>query len=345
MTAHLQRVGTAVPPHDVHAAFVDFAQGMLQDARTRTLFLRMAERAGIGHRYSVLSADGQAPNAYEFYRADGFPGTAERMRLYESAAPELLRAALDRLALTEAERASIGHVIVTGCTGMMAPGLDFVAVDHLGLPRSTERTCIGFMGCYAAINGLKLARHLQRSEPEKRTLLVNLELCTLHFQQTQSLAEVLSFLVFADGCAASLIGSDATGFALDSFEAIELPGTRDLITWAVRDTGFDMFLSGQVPLEIGRALAELRPHFAGTDIWAVHPGGRSVLDAVEEGLDLQPDALHASRETLCRYGNMSSASIMFVLQRLMATARKGEQGTAMSFGPGLTAETMRFHVV
>ncbi len=345
MAAHLQRISTAVPPNDVHSAFVDFAQGMLLDDRTRTLFLRMAERAGIGHRHSVLNVTGGTPNAQEFYRLGSFPSTAERMRLFENTAPALLRSALDRLVLTEEERTSIGHVIVTTCTGMVAPGLDFAVLDHLCLPRNTERTSIGFMGCYAAINGLKLARHLTRSEPGKRTLLVNLELCTLHFQQTQSLAEVLSFLVFADGCAASLIGSDETGFALDSFEAMELPGTRELITWAVRDSGFDMFLSGQVPLEIGKALALLKRQFEGTDIWAVHPGGRSVLDAVEESLALQPEALAASRAILCRFGNMSSATIMFVLKELMHTARKGQMGTAMSFGPGLTAETMRFHAV
>ena len=106
-----------------------------------------------------------------------------------------------------------------------------------------------------------------------------------------------------------------------------------------------MFLSGQVPLEIGKALASLMPRFAGTDIWAVHPGGRSVLDAVEEALARQPEDLAASRAVLCRFGNMSSATIMFVLKELMGTARKGQAGTAMSFGPGLTAETMRFHAV
>ncbi len=345
MAAHLQRIATAVPPNDVHATFVDFALGMLQDERARTLFLRMAERAAIGHRHSVLSVNGGVPSAEEFYRLGSFPSTGDRMRLFEATAPGLMRAALDKLALSDTELNSVGHVIVTSCTGMVAPGLDFIVVDHLGLPHSTERTSIGFMGCYAAINGLKLARHLTRSEPGKRTLLVNLELCTLHFQQTQSLAEVLSFLVFADGCAASLIGSDETGLALESFEAIELPGTRELITWTVRDSGFDMFLSGQVPLEIGKALALLRSRFAGTEIWAIHPGGRSVLDAIQEALALRPEALAASRETLCRFGNMSSATIMFVLKRLMQTARKGQQGTAMSFGPGLTAETMRFRAV
>ncbi len=345
MPAYLQRIATAVPPSDVHATFVEFAGNMLADTRTRALFLRMAERAGIAHRHSVLNVTGGAPSAHEFYRLGSFPGTAQRMHVFEDEAPKLLHRTLDNLAITDEERRTIGHVVVTTCTGMVAPGLDFAILDYLGLARSTERTVIGFMGCYAAINGLKLAGHFTRSEPAKRTLLVNLELCTLHFQQTQSLAEVLSFLVFADGCAASLIGSDPAGFALDSFEAIELPNTRDLITWAVRDTGFDMVLSGQVPLEIGKALARLKPQFAGTDLWAIHPGGRSVLDAVEEALDLRPEDLAASRETLCRFGNMSSATIMFVLQNLMGTARPGQQGSAMSFGPGLTAETMRFHSV
>ncbi len=267
------------------------------------------------------------------------------MRLFEAAAPALLRQALENLRLSEPERRSIGHVIVTCCTGMVAPGLDFDVVDYLGLPRSTERTNIGFMGCYAAVNALKLARHIARSSPETRVLIVNLELCTLHFQQTQNLGEVLSFLVFADGCAASLVGSEPSGLELDSFEAIEVPNTRDLITWRVRDSGFDMVLSGQVPLEIGKALHARRADFADVDLWAVHPGGRSVLDAVQEGLQLRPEDLADSRRVLCRHGNMSSATIMFVLQEVMRRARAGQRGCAMSFGPGLTAETVRFHAV
>ena len=349
MLAHLQRIATAVPANDVHGTFVDFASGMLIDDRTRSLFLRMAERAGIDHRFSVLNVNGNPaegePEAHMLYRLGNFPSTATRMHLFERTAPLLLHRALNNLRLTPAERDSIGHVIVTCCTGMVAPGLDFAVVDHLGLPPGTERTNIGFMGCYAAINGLKLARHIVRSEPGKRVLLVNLELCTLHFQETQQLGEVLSFLVFADGCAASLIGADPVGLAMDRFEAIELPGTRDLITWRVRDSGFDMALSGKVPLEIGRALAARAADFAGMEVWAVHPGGRTVLDAVQQGLRLSPHALDASRDVLCRYGNMSSATVMFVLRELLAAAKSGQRGCAMSFGPGLTAETMRFHVV
>jgi predicted naringenin-chalcone synthase len=238
-------------------------------------------------------------------------------------------------------------VLVTCCTGFYAPGLDFEIVDHLELSSSVERTTVGFMGCYAAINALKLARHIVRSEPKAAVLMVNLELCTLHFQESQELEQVLSFLVFADGAAASLITTREQGFALDSFKAIVVPQTRKLITWKIRGQGFDMLLSGQVPAELGRALheGELMAERDGIDLWAVHPGGRSILDAVENGLELPTDALKASREVLSCFGNMSSATVMFVLERIMRQARPGQSGCALSFGPGLAAETMRFHAV
>jgi predicted naringenin-chalcone synthase len=177
--------------------------------------------------------------------------------------------------------------------------------------------------------------------------MVNLELCTLHLQETQELEQVLSFLVFADGAAASLITAREGGFALDSFKALMVPNTRELITWKIRGLGFDMLLSGQVPAALGRALhdGELMGDRDHIDLWAVHPGGRSVLDAVENGLELPGDALSASREVLSRFGNMSSATVMFVLERMMEQAKSGQRGCAMAFGPGLTAETMRFHVV
>jgi predicted naringenin-chalcone synthase len=208
------------------------------------------------------------------------------------------------------------------------------------------------MGCYAAMNALKQARHIVRSEPGESVLVVNLELCTLHFKETQDLGEVLSYLVFADGCAAGLVSSDPVGFRMDAFKAVQIPNTRDLITWNIRGQGFDMLLSGRVPHEISHALAEHAELITGTkkesrtiDLWAVHPGGRSVLDAVAEALQLSPRAMEASRTILARFGNMSSATVMFVLRELMAKARSGQQGCAMSFGPGLTAETMRFHAV
>jgi alpha-pyrone synthase len=347
-TAYLNRIATAVPEHDVHDTFVVFAEKMLADPRLRTVFRRMVSRADIGHRYSFLDPQkGSSHDAHEFYRLGNFPNTARRMELFEQSAPALMKKAVDRLALNEKERSGITHVLVTCCTGLYAPGLDFEIVDHLGLSANVERTMVGFMGCYAAINALKLARHIVRSDPKAGVLMVNLELCTLHFQETQELEQVLSFLVFADGAAASLITAGEQGLALDSFKAVMVPETRGLITWKIRELGFDMLLSGQVPGELGRALheGELMAERDGIDLWAVHPGGRSILDAVENGLELPTNALAASREVLSSFGNMSSATVMFVLQRVMQQARPGQRGCAMSFGPGLTAETMRFHGV
>ena len=159
---------------------------------------------------------------------------------------------------------------------------------------------------------------------------------------------MLSFLVFGDGCAASLISSEKTGVEIDSFRAMQIPETRELITWRVGDIGFDMLLSGQVPGAINKSMREHAAEFRDADpvdLWAVHPGGRSILDAVQQGLDLPPEALCASRAVLSRYGNMSSATVMFVLQELMRSAQPGQNGCAISFGPGLTAETMQFHAV
>jgi predicted naringenin-chalcone synthase len=352
-TAFINRIATAVPPHDVHNAFIAFATGMLPEGTTRNLFRRMARLSAIEHRYSfvqpVPTEDGRWKDVEQVYEPGDFPATARRMKFFESFAPQLAHIALDKLALTEEERSSVTHVVVTSCTGLYAPGLDFEVVNHLGLNPSVERTMIGFMGCYAAINALKSAHHIVRSEPGARVLVLNLELCSLHFQETTELEQVLSFLVFADGCAASIVSAESTGLAIDSFLALNIPSTSHLITWRIGELGFDMHLSGQVPGEIGGALKQLGAEVTrgqdplSIDLWAVHPGGRSILDAVEKGLALPGDALSSSRSILAQYGNMSSATVMFVLHDIMQRAQSGEQGCAMSFGPGLTAETMLFH--
>jgi alpha-pyrone synthase len=350
-TAYINRIATAVPPHDIHDAFVGFARTLLENKRDRALFGRLVDRAQIAHRFSVLApaADPTGPSvdAGRFYSRGHFPATAARMRLFEEHAPGLAVRAVADLDLGQAAR-RITHVIVTSCTGLYAPGLDLEIVERCGLDPSVERTMVGFMGCYAAVNALKLARHIVRSAPESRVLVVNLELCSLHLQETQDLEQMLSFLVFADGCAASVVSADPQGLALDRFHAVLVPDTRELITWKIRNQGFDMTLSGRVPgaitrgleTSVGAILDGATPE--AIDLWAVHPGGRSVLDAVEQGLGLGPEALAASRSVLARYGNMSSATVMFVLAALMDQATAGQVGCAMAFGPGLVAETMMF---
>jgi predicted naringenin-chalcone synthase len=351
--AFINRIATAVPPYDVHETFRTFAQSLFDgNRRGGSLFRRMAALSGIEHRYSVLAPHGiggnAAVNAHEFYRSGAFPDTAARMRVFEQYSPALAHQAVERLDLGD-DGGRITHLLITCCTGFSAPGLDFELVERCNLPRSVERTMIGFMGCYAAMNALKLARHIVRSEPDARVLVINLELCTLHLQETANMEQILSFLLFGDGCAAALVTAEPRGIALDRFRAVVVPDTGNLITWNIRDCGFDMVLSGQVPGTIHDALQDCAGEILDgaairdIDLWAVHPGGRTVLDAVERAFALTPEALRHSREVLRRYGNMSSGTVMFVLESILRKAVRGAKGCAMAFGPGLTAETMLFH--
>ncbi|TIN23737.1 type III polyketide synthase [Mesorhizobium sp.] len=347
--AYINRIATAVPEHEVHQFYLRFAASMLAADRRR-IFERMVDVSGIEHRYSCFApaGDPEGPSADlagKFIRG-AFPGTAERMAMFCHAAPVLAQKGVDGLELGGGA-SRITHLIVTTCTGFSAPGIDLELVARCGLPDTVERTMIGFMGCYAAINGLKLARHIVRSDPQARVLLVNIELCTMHLRETSELEKLLSFCLWGDGCAAALVTAEPHGIELESFYGIVADERRDLMSWSISDHGFDMVLSGQVPAAIHEALRSNHDAILGgrpteaIDLWAVHPGGRSVLDAVERALELAPTALEPSREVLRRYGNMSSATVMFVMKEMLK-APPGMLGCGMSFGPGLAAETMLF---
>lgn len=355
--AHINRIGTAVPAYDIHAPFVAFARTLLRDERTRLVFDRMAERSGIAHRYSFLPPgrlEAGDVDADKFYVRQRFPGTASRMALYERAALALaLRAVADLDVAALRER--ITHVVVASCTGFSAPGLDLQLTERLGLSPDVQRTVIGFMGCSAAVPALRAAHHAVRSEPEAVVLVVNLELSTLHLQESDDIETVLSFLLFGDGASAAIVSAEPHGIALGDFRSRVIPDSRDLITWHIGDEGFLMHLSGKVPGRIASALREELANAGadgllrgeGTqavDLWAVHAGGRTVLDAVEIGLRLDGSALSASRAVLHDFGNMSSATVMFVLRRLMAAGAATQRGMAMAFGPGMVAETFRFRL-
>jgi predicted naringenin-chalcone synthase len=348
--AYINRVAVAVPEHEVHDTFVRFAARLLRDRRSRLLFDRMVSRAHIKRRWSCLQPAAPGCNASVdaggFYTLGRFPSTAERMARYEIEAPKLAAQAVARLG--DAVRDAT-HLIVTSCTGLSAPGIDLEMVQRCGLDPSVERTVIGFMGCYAAITALKLARHIVRSDASAKVLVLSVELCTLHLQETEDLDRLLTFLLFGDGASAALVSAEPSGLALDAFNAVLVQQAADQITWNIRDCGFDMVLSGQVPATINDALrvgaTRVLPDVSADaiDMWAVHPGGRTVLDAVEGAFGLGEPALAASRAVLRDYGNMSSPTVMFVLEALMRQRRPaGARGCAMAFGPGLTAETMLF---
>lgn len=354
MTAFVNRIATATPAHDIHAAFVAFAGAGLAEGRDRSVFERMAARSGIAHRYSHLRPGNLAAGMVDadgFYRRGAFPGTAARMAAYAPHARSLACAAIARL---EYDAKRITHLIVASCTGFTAPGLDLELIAALGLPTSVARTMVGFMGCAAAVPALRLAAQAVHADPAAHVLVVNLELCSLHLQEVTDVETALALLLFGDGCSAALVTAEPVGVALGHFHTAILPDSAGLITWTIGDHGFEMHLSGQVPGRIAAALrASAQPGMAGgplhlpapatIDLWAVHGGGRTVLDAVQIGLGLPAAALRQSRAVLREYGNMSSATIMFTLARMLADGSAG-QGMAMAFGPGMVAETFRFHL-
>lgn len=343
--AYINSIASAVPDFDIHSKFIDYGPRLLPDMRSVKVFQRMAERSQIEHRYSFLPphSDDNKLDTAGFYQNEAFPDTQARMKFYERFAFTLATRALDQLDLT-----GTTHWITTTCTGFYAPGLDHQLIKHYGLPARIERTTVGFMGCYAAINALKLARHIVRSETHAKVLVLNLELCTLHLKASGTLEEILSFAIFSDGCAASIVSAQPEGVEMQSFHSDVLPETEELITWRIGNQGFDMHLSGKVPGAIANQLPHLMSSLLGDhthrDIafWAVHPGGRTVLDAVKTGAGLEEHQLAESREVLRKFGNMSSATIMFVLQNMVNHSTRSGPGLALAFGPGLTVESMRF---
>ncbi len=342
--AFLNRVASAYPPHDVHGTFIDWASAQIEEPRARALFARMAERAGISRRWSVLGGEAyRKPQGLAFYGPDATISTGERMAVYAREAPGLALEAIAGLGPLGA----ISHLVVASCTGFVAPGIDQIIARSLGLPRGVERVLVGFMGCYAGITALRTARHIVRSQPQARVLVVTVELCTLHLQPVTDLEKLLAMLQFGDGAAAAIVSAQPQGFELTDPFALTLPDSDDLITWQIGDHGFAMHLSGEVPGRIAEALAEPDVHREVTgagepDSWAVHAGGRSILDAVTRGLGLAGQALDHSRAVLEACGNMSSSTVLFVLERIMAQGARVANGRAIAFGPGLAAEGLGY---
>jgi alpha-pyrone synthase len=269
------------------------------------------------------------------------------MDVYEAEAPRLALEAVSALA-NQKDLSGITHLVLASCTGFAAPGVDQIVARTLGL-FDVERTLVGFMGCYAAVAALRLARHIVRSEPKARVLVLTVELSSLHLQREQSVEALLAMLQFGDGAAAALVTGEPGGLELRRPFAMTVSNSADLIRWTIGNKGFSMHLSGEVPQRIARALQDedVRTAMLGDlaieqiDGWAVHAGGRSILKAVERGLGLQPKALDPSRDVLARFGNMSSSTLMFVLARMLQAKWEGK-GIALAFGPGLAAEGFHF---
>ncbi|WP_223652745.1 type III polyketide synthase [Hymenobacter psoromatis] len=364
MPSYLGAIGTATPAHRLaQPVIADFMAGALQLDADGTRKLRALYRvSGIEHRYSVLADYGRANGDYEFFPntpgLEPFPTVSQRMAAYRREALPLALAAV-RESLRQApgiEAGSLTHLITVSCTGLYAPGLDIELVAALGLPLHVRRTCVNFMGCYAAVNALRLADSIVRADSAARVLVVSVELCTLHFQKSHEEDHLVSNALFGDGAAAALVlGQPLPGptpcLALQAFHCGLAPeGTKDM-AWHIGDFGFEMTLSGYVPALIERGIGQLTAELLKDlpvrreDIrhFALHPGGRKILEAIEKALNLSRDDNRHAYRVLREFGNMSSATVLFVLRELLSTASSADNGAPVlscAFGPGLTMEAM-----
>ncbi len=364
MSLRVTGIGTAVPTHSItqpEAAESWAALAGVEGRKARTI-KALYGKSRVRKRHSTIlegTDEGGAPRQTFFQPARGAgdpgPSTQARMLRFESDAPELAaraaRAALEE-AGTEADR--ITHLVTVSCTGFFAPGPDIELVERLGLSPSVERTHVGFMGCHGSLNGLRVASAFTGAWPEARVLVASVELCTLHMSYDWDPDTLVANSLFGDGAAALVgvrpgDGVSGSSWRLAASGTFLLPESADAMTWRIGDHGFRMTLAATVPHIIKTHLrgwvegwlAENGLSLAGVATWAVHPGGPRILTSVQEALELGPQDNAVSREVLSEFGNMSSATILFTLDRLRRQDAPRPL-VAMAFGPGLVVEAALF---
>jgi predicted naringenin-chalcone synthase len=353
-------IGTALPEHrtDQHA-ILEFMQAAYGDATASRKLSMLFNHSGISARYSVLPDFDKSRNQHVFF--NGVPSTASVLnRLDEfkkDVIPLSLKAVQDafRNVKHKLEIKDISHVITVSCTGIYAPGMDAELITELGLPEDTYHTAVNFMGCNAAFHALRIADMILRTEKNAQVLIVCTELCTLHFQPKNDHDNLLSNTIFGDGSAAVILSSDdfadtngMKGFSIEGFYGILLDKGKDLMGWNITPQNFEMILNASIPEFIGNELGMII-HKAGKKLnigsgdiknWAIHPGGKKILDTIQQQLQLSDKEMSYSFKVLEDFGNMSSPTILFVLKELMEEQNKqGETIFSIGFGPGLSIET------
>jgi alpha-pyrone synthase len=364
----LTSIATANPPFQISQpqALEFLSQLTNLSPKLRDRAAKIYLNSGIDQRYTCISDYLTTPPNFSFYpnnwQLDPAPTTHDRNQFYQTYAAKIAESAAEQ-AIQQAKLApeAITHLIVISCTGFSAPGLDVHLIQHLGLRSDVDRTMIGFMGCYAAFNGLKTAHAICQSNAKARVLVVCVELCTLHFQAEDTIESVVINAIFGDGAAAAILSSQSSSEAAGQLAYVDgysllTPDSLDLMHWKIGNTGFLMGLSSKVPA----AIVEHLPHYlktlldrhdltqAAIDFWAIHPGGRQIVDQIQSLLELSDNMVADSYAVLREYGNMSSTTILFILKRLLAQHQAGASfgnGVAMAFGPGLTIEGCLFQQV
>ena len=349
-------IGTAVPAwkHQQND-ILDFMQRVYAPAEADKRKLRFLYRqSGIDTRYSVIPDFSLPAAKWQFFHPsenlEPFATLEDRMQWYKNeAAPLSIQAINDCLDGISGKK--ITHLVTVSCTGMSAPGLDIELLGLLGLPPDTFHTSVNFMGCYAAIHALKMANAFCKNDKSANVLIVCTELCTLHFQKEYTVDNITSSLLFSDGSAAVLVSGDdeQEGLTINNFYSlIEAKGKQDM-AWQLSSSGFKMTLTSYVADLIESSFDELTTKAleAGginkdeITHWCIHPGGKKILEAVHNSLGFTNGQLQNSYDILRQYGNMSSATILFVLKDMMKGLDKAQNTRIFgaAFGPGLTTET------
>ena len=349
-------IGTAVPDYkhqqDEILGFMQrvFALGEADKRKLKFLY----RQGGIETRYSAIPDFSLPTNEWKFFspteNLEPFPVLEKRMQWYQQYAATLSLKAI----LSCREKfidQKITHLITVSCTGMCAPGLDLELLELLQLPATTFRTSVNFMGCYAAIHALKIADAFCNADKNANVLIVCTELCTLHFQKEQTIDNITSSMLFSDGAAAVLVsGNDEQeGLRIDHFySTVAAKGRQDMV-WELSSKGFLMTLSGYVADLIEENFDELVTNaLTAADLdkekithWCIHPGGKKILEAVHKSLGFTNGQLQHCYDVLKDYGNMSSPTVLFVLQKIMKSldGSKKNEIFGAAFGPGLTMET------
>ena len=354
MPATIVGIGTALPTHRINQSdSAEIARAFSCETKEQDrVFSAIFRLSGVESRYSVIlgSSDGVLTDRQSFYGQEN-PTTHERMLQYEAhAGPLAAQAARGALEEAAIEPQRLTHLVTVSCSGFSAPGVDHALIRRLGLSPEIERTHVGFMGCHGLLNGLRVARAFVEADVSACVLLCAVELCSLHFQYGWDAERMVANALFADGAAAMVLQSATTrpyraAYTVLASGSTLLPDCEEAMTWRIGDSGFTMTLSQRVPELIGRhvrpwlsswlARHELSIDSVGS--WAVHPGGPRILSVFGEAAGLDRSALSPSFGVLADYGNMSSATIAFVLQRLRE-ARAPRPCVALGFGPGLAVE-------
>jgi predicted naringenin-chalcone synthase len=313
-------------------------------------------QSGIKQRYSVIADYSRTVHDWKFYpqteNLEPFPSLEQRMALYNRQAPLLSVDAIRNCLNNLHSHKDITHLITVSCTGMSAPGLDLQVMELMDFGKNIFRTSVNFMGCYAAIHALKIGDAICRADKAAQVLIVCTELCTVHFQREATIDNITSSLLFGDGSAALLmthVDSDQQGLYIDSFYSeIITKGKRDM-AWELSSSGFLMTLSGYVPELIEEDFLSVVKRAIGEDSieaishWCMHPGGKRILEAIANSTGVEQNAFRHSYHVLQQYGNMSSASIVFVLKEILQQKTPVPKLFSAAFGPGLTVETFTAH--